>query len=202
MRARSLSSLLALVVAFTAYGCSATDRVAAPSSARQVPTETAHHSLLFSSPVAVKPLQRLSPLAASITVSKTIGILGGSISIPQAGLTLVVPPLAVTRNTAFSITALAGSNVAYSFEPHGITFTVPLVATQSLVNTEAHTGGLVNPLSLSVGYFTDDTKVNLVSELLTVGVNLLNQTSIATIWHFSGYMWSSGRCDDDSAAIQ
>jgi hypothetical protein len=104
----------------------------------------------------------------------------------------------VTSTKTFKITALAGSNVAYTFEPHGTTFLLPLVGTQSLVNTQARKGGLVDALSLSVGYFTDDTKVNLVTELLTVGVNLLNQTSIVTIWHFSGYMWSMGRCDDGS----
>lgn len=201
MRHRSLSTFIALVIAFTAYGCSATDRVSSPSSARQVPTETAHHSLLFSSPVNVKPLLRNTPLAAPITVSKTIGILGGSISIPQAGLSVVVPPLAVTKSTVFSITALAGSNVAYTFAPHGITFTTPLLATQNLANTQVALG-LVDPLSLSVGYFTDDSNVKSVTELLNVNVNLLNLTSTVTIWHFSGYMWSTGRCDDDSAAIQ
>jgi hypothetical protein len=197
MRARTLSTLIAVVVAVAAYGCAGTDSPAAPKSVKPVPTETAHHSLLFSSPVNVKPLQRNTALAAPITVSKTIGILGGTISVPQAGLTIVVPPLAVTRNTVISVTALAGSNVAYEFAPHGITFLTPLVATQNLSNTQAQTGGLINPLSLSVGYFPDSTHVNSVTELLTVGVNLLNQTSVTTIWHFSGYIWTSGRCDDE-----
>jgi hypothetical protein len=200
MRARSLSSLFAAVALFAAAGCGGTDNPTSPSAAaaRPVPTETAHHSLLFSSPVNVKPLQRTTPLAAPITVSKYIGILGGTIAIPQAGLSVVVPPLAVTSTKLFKITALAGSNVAYTFEPHGTNFTLPLVATQSLKNTQAQAGGLIDPLSLSVGYFTDDNNVNLVSELLTVGVNLLNQTSVVTLWHFSGYMWSTGRCDDSS----
>jgi hypothetical protein len=144
----------------------------------------------------VNVLQRNTPLAAPITDSKTIGILGGTISIPQAGLTVVVPPLAVSKNTAFSITALAGSNVAYTFEPHGITFTTPLLATQSLANTPVALG-LVSPLSLSVGYFTDDTNVKSVSELLNVNVNLLNLTSTVSLWHFSGYIWSTGRCNDN-----
>lgn len=199
MRARSLSTLIALVAAFTAYGCSATDRVIAPSSAKPVPTETAHHSLLFSSPISVKPLQRTVALASPITVTKTIGLLGGTISIPQAGLSVVFPALALTSSTTISITALAGSNVAYTFAPHGITFVTPLLATQSLANTQVATG-LVSPLSLSVGYFTDNANVNLVSELLTVGVNLLNQTSTVTLWHFSGYMWATGR--DDSTTVQ
>lgn len=197
MRARSLSSLFAAVVLFAVAGCAGSDTTA-PSSARPAPTQSAHQSLLYSSPVNVKPLQRTTPLASNITVTKNIGILGGTISIPQAGLTVVVPPLAVTSTKTFSITALAGSNVAYTFSPHGITFLTPLVATQSLVHTQAANGGLINALSLQVGYFSDDTHVNLVTELLTVGINLLNQTSIVTIWHFSGYMWSSGFADGTS----
>jgi len=161
-----------------------------------VPTESANHSLLFASPINVKPLQRTTALATSITVSKNIGILGGTIAIPQAGLTVVVPPLAIASTKLISVTALAGSNVSYEFAPHGINFTVPLVATQSLRNTQAAAGGLINPLSLSLGYFPDSTKQNAVTELLTLGVDVLNQTSIATIWHFSGYIWSTGRCDD------
>jgi hypothetical protein len=196
MRARSISSLLIGAVLLAAAGCGANDNPAAPAATRPVPTESANHSLLFSSPVKVLPLQRLTPLAAPITVSKNIGILGGTISIPQAGLSVVVPPLAVTSTKTFKITALAGSNVAYTFEPHGTKFLTPLVATQSLVNTQARNGGLVNALSLSVGYFTDNNNVNLVTELLTVGVNLLNSTSVVTIWHFSGYMWAMGRADD------
>jgi hypothetical protein len=199
MRARTLSSLFAAVVLFAVAGCAGSDSPVAPSSARPVPTQTAHNSLLYSSPVAVKPLQRTIPLASNITVTKNIGILGGTISIPQAGLSVVVPPLAVTSTKTFSVTALAGSNVAYTFAPHGLTFLTPLVATQSLVNTQAANGGLINALSLQVGYFTDDTKINLVTELLTVGVNLLNQTSVVTLWHFSGYMWASGFCDDNSS---
>jgi hypothetical protein len=201
MRARSLSSLLAAVVLFAAAGCAGSDNPASPTAARSIPTESAQHSLLLGSPTNYKVLQRTTPLAANITVSKNIGILGGTISIPQAGLSVIVPPLAVTSTKTFTITALAGSNVAYTFGPHGITFLTPLLATQTLKNTQAASGGLINPLSLSVGYFSDDQHVNLVSELLTVGINLLNQTSTVTIWHFSGYMWSSGRCDDDSSIL-
>lgn len=199
MRARSLSTLIAVVVTFAVAGCAGTDRVSGPSSAKPVPTETAHNSLVFSSPINVKALQRTTALAAPITVSKYIGVLGGTIAIPEAGLSVVVPPLALTSTKLISITALAGSNVAYSFAPHGITFVTPLLATQNLTGTEAGPGGLVNPLSLSVGYFSDDTKVTSVTELLSVGINLLNQTSTVSLWHFSGYMWATGRCDDPSA---
>jgi hypothetical protein len=94
-----------------------------------------------------------------------------------------------------SVTALAGSSVAYEFEPHGIKFTVPLVATQSLKGTQAQTGGLINPLSLFAGYFPDSKQITSVSELLNLNVNVLGQTSVLTIWHFSGYIIATGRSD-------
>src|SRR6476619_3524516 len=36
-------------------------------------------------------LQRTTPLAAPITVSRTIGYWGGTLAIPEAGVTVVVP---------------------------------------------------------------------------------------------------------------
>lgn len=159
-----------------------------------VPTGAASH-LLLSSATTVTPLARTTPLAAPITVTKTIGLLGGTIAIPQAGVTVVVPSLALTSPTTISVTALAGSNVAYEFAPHGITFNVPLVMTQSLVGTQAASGGSVNPLSLFVGYFPNSSNTTSVTELLGVNLNLLGQVATTTLWHFSGYIYASG-CDD------
>jgi hypothetical protein len=121
--------------------------------------------------------------------------LGGVLTLPSAGLTVIVPPLAVKSATKMSVTALAGSNVAYEFEPHGIKFLIPLVATQSLKGTQAQSGGLINPLSLFAGYFPDSKKITSVSELLNLNVNVLGQTSVLTIWHFSGYIIATGRSD-------
>jgi hypothetical protein len=75
---------------------------------------------------------------------------------------------------------------AYTFEPHGTTFLAPLVVTQDLRNTDARTGGLINPLSLFVGYFPDNNKVLSVTELLNVGVKLLRESAVFTVTHFSG----------------
>jgi hypothetical protein len=115
--------------------------------------------------------------------------LGGVIAIPAAGLTLVVPPLAVAKSTNFAITARRGSYVAYDMEPHGTKFLLPLVATQSLANTNAP--GLVN-LNLSLGYYPDSKNVTSVSELLSVQIDLLKLTAVSTIPHFSGYIYASG----------
>ena len=194
MRFRLLGTLV--LVASTAAivaSCATSD---SPTSPPAVTPPTAPSQSLLSgllgTPEKVVGLQRTTPLASPITVTKNIGLLGGTLSIPQAGLTVVVPPLALTSTKTVSITALAGSTVAYEFSPAGTKFLLPLVATQSLANTQARTGGLINPLSLFVGYFADNSNINLISEILSLNINLLNQLGVFTIWHFSGYIFASG----------
>ena len=82
-------------------------------------------------------LQRTTPLAAPITVSKVIGADGGTLSIPEAGVTVTVPRGALAQTTTITMTARAGSLVAYDFAPHGITFAKPLVFSQQLRGTNA-----------------------------------------------------------------
>jgi hypothetical protein len=209
MRTRSLSTFaLTAGIAILAFGCGSNDGPLAPvapttpaPTAPVIAPDSASQSLLgglfgHTQPgTTVNVLQRTTPLSAPITVSARIGILGGILAIPQTGLTVVVPPLAVFSTTTFSVTALAGSAVAYQFSPHGIHFLTPLIVTQSLANTQG--SGLLDALQL--GYFqsTDDiTNGGLlanVTELLSVQLDLLHLTAISTIWHFSGYIYASGR---------
>lgn len=197
MRFRLLSKLVLVAsTAAIAASCATSDSPTSPSAAKApVAAPQPSKSLLgglLGTPQTVVALQRTTPLKSAITVSKSIGVLGGTLSIPAAGLTVVVPPLALTSTKTISITAMAGSNVAYEFSPAGTKFLLPLVATQSLVNTQAHNGGLINPLSLFVGYFADNSNVNLVSEILNINLNVLGQLAIFDIWHFSGYIFASG----------
>jgi hypothetical protein len=138
-------------------------------------------------------LQRTSPLAADITVSQTIGSTGGTLSIPAAGVTVVVPYGALSAPTLITMTARKGSLVAYDFAPHGITFAKPLVFTQKLQGT---TASLLNSSFLQLGYYSDPSLLTavggLVSELLGGNVNLLTWTYTGTIKHFSGYMMGCG----------
>lgn len=190
MRARFLR-YVAVGVSLALVSCSTSEPLAPPPVA---PPAAASQSLtgILGSPVTIQPLQRTTPLAKSYSSSAYIGILGGTITIPNAGVTVVVPALALPSRTLITVTAMAGSNVAYEFAPHGIKFPVPLVVVQNLTNTQAQTGGLVNPLSLKAGYFPNSNNVSSVTELLNVNVNLLNQTAIFTVWHFSGYILAGG----------
>jgi hypothetical protein len=180
------------VAAFVGSVSCARDNPTAPPS-RIEPPSAAASRILFPSPITIVPLQRTTPLAANQQVSATIGILGGTLTIPTAGLTIIVPPLAVFSPTTITATALAGSSVAYEFAPHGLQFLAPVVATQSLVATEAGAGGPVFGQPLYVGYFASSGLIASVTELLNAPVNLLGLTSTAVLWHFSGYTWSSGR---------
>jgi len=142
----------------------------------------------------VRGVTRNAPLANDISVSAVIGKAGGTISIPDAGLTLVVPPGAVTSNTKFTATALAGRLVAYEFEPHGTKFAVPLQFTQDLRKVSL-LGALTSSL-MDGAYFTDEGKLNqtlgiaAVTELLPATVDLLRLRVGFPINHFSGYLVS------------
>jgi len=194
MRLRSLTTFaIAAAAMLVANACSndAPTAPRSPAAAPAAPSSSLLGGLLGGTTTTqtVVPILRTKPLASDIVVSQNIGPLGGAISIPGAGLSIIVPPLAVGKTTTFKITARKGSYVAYDMEPHGTKFLVPLVATQSLVNTNA--AGVLN-LKLTLGYYTDPTHITTVSELLGVQVDLLHLTAVATIPHFSGYIFAGG----------
>jgi hypothetical protein len=147
---------------------------------------------LLSSPTTVQVVTRDVPLSDSISTSKVIGILGGSLNLSGTGLRIVVPPLALTASTRITVTAVPGNQVAYKFEPHGIHFLVPLVVTQDLSGTSAYHSGLLQP-GIVAAYFADDSDLlsdgtALVSELLDTTLSLLNHSATFTVFHFSGYL--------------
>jgi len=144
--------------------------------------------------VGMNGLQRTTPLAVPITVSKAIGADGGTLAIPEAGVTVTVPRGALAATTTITMTARAGTLVAYDFAPHGITFAKPLVFSQQLRGTNAT---LLNAPLLRLGYYENANLLTrtggLVSELLGGAVNTLTWTFTSTIPHFSGYIVTCGR---------
>lgn len=190
MRAVSVRTIaLSFLAAVAACGHDATS----PAVSRGGATAS-----ILASPATVSVITRAVPLAAPLTASATIGALGGQITLPGAGLKVVVPAFALTSPTVITIKALAGSQVAYEFEPHGTRFLVPLVATQNLVGTSALNGGLL-PSPLVTGYFSSVADLNplagtgLVSELLGVSVSLPTRTATFSIPHFSGWLIATGK---------
>lgn len=182
---------MALIGATVLMSCGDGRDVASPNGPRSVRSIA---------PGVVTVLTRDVPLATSLSASATIGVLGGTIALPGAGLTVTVPALALTTPTTITVTAVAGNQVAYEFEPHGLQFPVPLVVSQVLDGTSGSSQGLI-PGKLFAGYFADLSALDplngtaLVSEILGVTVNLGHSRATFGIQHFSGYLLGTGAGD-------
>ena len=147
---------------------------------------------------SVYVLRRTTPLAQPITVTKSIGYNGGTISVPEAGFTMTIPRGAVTSTTNITVTALAGDRVQYDFGPHGFVFQAPVKVNQSLDGTYA-----VNKnVSYEAVYYGPSSNTNLLTklvdlvlEVLKVVVDPLTNSASFDVRHFSGSLVSSGRMD-------
>jgi len=189
---RTLSRLGARLLSILLLAGCASDVTAPVEPSAVIPSKPSESLLGLIFPV--RGVTRSAALANDISVSAVIGKSGGKLTIPDAGLTLVVPAGAVTTNTAFKVTAVAGKLVAYEFEPHGTTFAVPLQFTQDLKKVSL-VGALTGTL-MDGAYFADRSKLNqttglaAVSEVLPAVTNLLQFKVTFPIKHFSGYLVS------------
>ena len=187
---RTLSRFGARLVSVLLLAVCARD-AAAPVGPAAAP-DSANAALLGLLPV--RGVTRTMPLAQDITVSAVIGSNGGTLTIPEAGLTLVVPAGAVSSDVTFTATALAGKIVAYDFEPHGTKFAVPLQFNQDLRKTNLL--ATVTTSRIDGAYFDDKSRLNqasgtaFVSEVRSATVNLLQFRASFPIDHFSGYLIS------------
>jgi hypothetical protein len=147
----------------------------------------------------VSPLQRKQPLADDVSWSFYAGPGGATSSNSAVGLTVSIPSGALATTTKITVTALAGSAVAYGFEPH-LTFAKNVTLTQDLRVTSY---GLLNQV-LSGAHFTGDDLtltsdgLALVDELVGAPVNPLTQTTSFGVGHFSGWIVASGKSSDGS----
>jgi hypothetical protein len=191
----SLVRLAALLSVVALASCTSDVPTSAlPHLTTEPPTSSGDLLGSVTSLLGVPGLQRTTALAAPITVTKTIGGDGGTLAIPSAGVTVVIPRGALIAPTVITMTARAGTLVAYDFAPHGITFAKPLVFTQQLKGTNASL--LTAPL-IRLGYYSDPKLLTatggLISELLGGVVDTLSWTFTAKIPHFSGYIVTCGR---------
>jgi len=151
-------------------------------------------------------LKRLTPLDSDISVSAVIGPNGGSIRINEAGGKIDIPAGALSEPTTITMTALAGANVAYEFQPHGINFTQPVKVQQDLRSTWAS----VYPQLLGIAHgayydrtldstFVDPGKLMMQVKEHEIGYLETNATQLKFyVGHFSGYVVLCGRKDSDS----
>lgn len=213
------AAALTLAVVATVVACRG-ERVAAPASAPATTAPAAKGDLLgsltgtltgtvtgtltatvttvTSITEALPVVNRLTPLANDVTWSFVAGPNGATSRNSATGLTVVIPQGALAANTTITVKALAGSVVAYEFQPHGITFAKPVTLRQdlSLTNVAAilgltpMAGAYYNtstlPLDPSTGLVT-------VNELEPTTVDLLHLAVSFKIGHFSGYVVAYGR---------
>lgn len=134
-----------------------------------------------------------------VRVSKTIGVLGGTISIPETGLTMSFPLGAVAAPITITITA-DQDYVAYKMEPAGTQFLAPITVTQSMATTELDGRPLTSPLFAA--YIADDNlqlsgnvPVQELEPSQTIFSPLSPLIPLSQVWiirHFSRYMLASG----------
>lgn len=155
----------------------------ADGSVDPVAVETAPEHGLVAGGDSVQVLTRTSALPTQTQVSRTIGPLGGTLSLPAAGLTVIVPPGALLLPTKITVVAPAGDLVGYHFFPEGISFVLPLLAVQDLSATNASLlgGGLL------AAHF-DGTLSPVVEALELLPLSLLQALGVFHIAHFSGYV--------------
>jgi hypothetical protein len=149
----------------------------------------------------VSVVRRSKPLTRDVVVTAQIGAEGGKIRVAETGFELTVPKGAVSQSTTFQVKALAGSMVAYEFEPHGTRFAVPLKFAQTFSGLDL--GGLLglSGKTPQVGYFASPAQLDQSSGLAvvtefaptTVTSSLTGKVVTGDISHFSGYLVSSGR---------
>jgi hypothetical protein len=147
--------------------------------------------------IEVEVLQRTTPLSQDYTASAVISRSGGTISIPQAGFSITFPSNALKgQPTLVTVTAMAGSNVAYLFQPHGLVFHNAPMITQDLRGTQV----FQNPelrATLEGAYFPDPTYLDgsyaRIKETRPTVVDVNGWKMKFNVQHFSGYLASTRR---------
>jgi hypothetical protein len=144
---------------------------------------------------------RHDPLAHALSRSIDVDHKGGSLAIPEVGFRLTIPKNAIRANRGtvhITVTALPGRQLAYEFEPSGITFDQPLQFEQDL-DQIAPSSNVDSTAAPQVSYFKSTADLDPASgvvrsyEDLPTGIDATTHTLRAGIWHFSGYIVSWGR---------
>ena len=196
---KALAVLAATMLA--AGGCTDTPTSpSAPVSVGAAPQQKLLGELLGAvTGLLVPPVKRNTPLASDVTWSLVAGPDGAVSKNSSVGLTVSIPAGALSTTTTITVRTLAGSAVAYSFEPH-LEFDKAVTLTQSLSGTSA--GGLLS-LPLVSGAHFDGERLSLtsgglaiVNEVVPALANIFTRTASFQVDHFSGWILASGRCSD------
>jgi hypothetical protein len=133
------------------------------------------------------------------SVSATIGVNGGTLSIPGSDFTITFPYGALSQPTSIKIISDASGYVSYDMQPHGLQFRKPVIVTQRLNNTAVY--GTPLALNAACAYFAQDlldlSGILQALEIETTTIFADPNTGKAAVetWqlnHFSRYMLASG----------
>lgn len=201
-----LSAAVLLAGAVVA-GCS--DRL---TSAPQAPAVQPNHSLLGGLlggvigtvgnlvNIVVSLVTRPTALQSDIVWSFYAGP-GGVISANRtAGLSITVPPGALSQNVKITVTVKAGSVYNYQFQPEGLQFAQPVVVTQDVSDNsllQSLLGGLTGTSNNIRGAYYSASTLQYDPSTGQATVNELEPTVTTPgyvsfqIKHFSGYVLAS-----------
>jgi ZU5 domain len=200
-------SLAVVLGAFVIASCSEAGISAPSAPATTIAAPASFQSAAQRLPGAVSDVGKLDLKAIwwkkqhkdVVRVSRTIDQSGGTISIPETGLTVSFPAGAVTGPIRVTITS-DDQYVAYKMEPTGTRFLKDVTATQVLNTTSIFGEPLRN--QLYAAYIADDN-VKLSGKVPVLEIEPsttifsplsphLPQAQVWTIRHFSRYMLASG----------
>ena len=173
----------ALACALILSACTA-DQTIAPAVSSSASEHRAPEVVHIDNASELVIVSRTAPLGRHLTASKVIGAAGGTITIPDAGVTLSIPAGALETATQVSITARPGHAVAYDIKPSGLVFAKPVTFAQTLRQTDARPSGIrLSALSRS----------GSLTASISGTVDELTDTFTASVDRASGYIMSCGR---------
>lgn len=203
----------ALLLSALAVGCS--DRVpSAPQAASPVPTHQSNSLLgglvggvigtvskLLN--IVVTLVERPTALSQDIVWSFDAGPAGAISANRAAGLSISVPPGALSQNVHITVTVKAGNVYNYQFAPEGLQFALPVVVTQDVSDNSLISsllGGLLGSSKTAKGAYYSAPTLQYDPKTGTATVNELEPTVVGggllsfQIRHFSGY--TVAMCDN------
>lgn len=189
-RFRPFRSFAPLVGALLIASCAAPDLVNPTAPVAQAADLSA---------LRLRAVSWKQPLDVPVAVSQTIDQSGGTISIPQTGLTVEFPAGAVSSPVTITVTA-DQQYVAYKMEPAGTQFEKDVRVTQLLNTTSV--SGLSLGSALYAAYIADDgvdlsgllsvLEIRPSTTIFSLLSPLVPQSEVWTIRHFSRYILASG----------
>lgn len=189
--------VLATAAALALVACGDSDPTAVAPAA---PTQALAlaRARVAGAPAFVQTAQRTVALDRELVASITLRNESGELTLPAAGLRVRIPAAALpdtTQPITITVTALAGRQLAYEFQPSGTRFRAPLEIEQDV--RALVTPGKPGSATLVGSYFRSPSDLSLESNSAAsfevLPATLRGATVTIPVWHFSGYTVGWGR---------